>query len=130
MRTLVILVVLCVSCSWFKSEARHAGATAISCTTDKAKAALAEFGPTVETVVRNAIDSAGKVDRASVKASAAGFAADVGGCVLRDVFARLGSMRSPLPGAPQSEPQAVDLDDAAAAWEELRREQFAGASYQ
>lgn len=96
-------------CAAVKDEAKAAAKDAIDCTTKTAVEAISEFGPTVDEVVVNAIDSAGRLDAERVKSATKGFVTDTAKCVLASTLSRLMRPPSSDPNAPQSSPIAVDL---------------------
>lgn len=112
-------------CNTLKEEARATAKSVVDCTTSTALQAINEFGPTVEAVIVNAIDSAGKVDVERVKSATKTYATDTARCVLAATIARFMKPPSLDPNAPQSSPLAVDL----VALDGLRKDQIGGQRY-
>lgn len=133
---LVLLVLLLISCSWFKSEAKHIAGNIVDCTTSKAKAAIKQYAPIVEHVVVMSLDAAGKAQWDIIKDTTSGLDAPdvsaaeraIGGCVIQSVINRL---LDPFldPDAPASSPLEVDKADLARGWDELRAQRYRGALF-
>lgn len=124
------------SCAWLKGETRKAAADVVDCTTAKAKAAITQYAPTVETVVIDSIDAAGQADWQKIKSATSGLSAPslddvtraIGGCVMQAAINRI---LDPIvrAGAPASEPIAVDRARLAAGWDEVRAKNFGGVHF-
>lgn len=98
-------------CGWLKSESASAGKAAVSCLSSTAKSQITQYGPVVEKVVVDSIDSSTRqVDWAPVKSLTKNFAMNAGMCVLADVVGRLMAPKAAGSGAPQTAP--VDVDTA------------------
>ncbi len=121
------LLLMLTSCSWFKSEAKNAGAAIVDCTTDKAQDAIEQFAPTVEQLIVNTVDAAGRADWTMIKSATKDFAADVGGCVLAATVTRL--LVEAHEAGVMSSPIAIDRAELAARWDELRATRYGGALF-
>lgn len=124
---IALLVLILSGCSWFRSEAKHAGYTTIDCTTSKAKDAIKQFAPTVEQLIVNTIDTAGRADWNMVESATKDFAADVGGCVLAATVSRL--LAEAQQAGVMSAPIEIDHTDLARRWEQLRASRYGGALF-
>lgn len=113
-------------CAWLKSESKAVAADAIDCTTEKAIELAKEYGPSVELALRSQLSDTGKIDRTSLKALAKSFATETGQCVLAREVVRL---LTPRGQDAQSTPLPIDTEDVAAAWEEVRRDEFGGKTF-
>jgi hypothetical protein len=133
---LLLVLLVCSSCSWFKSEAKTVARDVVDCTTAKAKAAVVAYAPLVETVVIESIDAAGRADWTKIKTAASGVGSTVVdrgtrelfGCAMQAVVNRLLDPQL-LEGRPQSEPVAVDRAALAAGWDETRTQLFGGVYF-
>ena len=123
----LLLLMICPGCSWFKGEAKHAGANIVDCTTDKAQSAIRQFAPTVEQLVVNTVDAAGHADWNMIESATKDFAADVGGCVLAATVTRL--LAEAHQSGVMSEPLAIDRAELAHRWDQLRLQRYGGALF-
>ena len=103
------------SCGWLKSEGAATGKAAVSCLTSTAKSQITQYGPVVEKIVIDSIDSATRqVDWAPVTSLTKNFAMNSGMCVLADVVGRIIAPKAAGSGAPQTAPIDVDADSVLA----------------
>jgi hypothetical protein len=108
-------------------DSAGAGAKAfIDCMTPAAKATIGELGPVFGSVVRNALDSSGKIDRSALTAVASPLKSDGPRCALNAAIAAILAPPAPAPGAPQSSPLEVDEADVAAAYADVRANLWGG----
>lgn len=127
---ILLLVLLLTGCSWFKSEAKHAGSNIVDCTTSKAKSAIKEFAPTVEQLIVNTVDTMGRADWNMIEDTTKDFSADVGGCVLAATVAHLLEPIIPRnPDAPQAELLEINRGELAHQWDQLRLTRYGGALF-
>ena len=137
MACVVCLLVLSTSCSWLKGETKKAVADVVDCTTKQARSAIKQYGPTVESVVVDTLDAAGRADWNKIKSATSGLSAPslsvaeraVGGCVMQAVINRLLDPVLSNPDAPQSELIQVDKGELAAGWDQLRAQSYGGARF-
>jgi len=102
------IALVCSACGAFKSEAKHAAADVVDCTTKEASGRIAEYGPMIDDVLVTATAGDGTVDKDRVKSAIRGFATDTARCVLADAVARALSPKSTDPTAPHSSPLNAD----------------------
>lgn len=112
-------------CGQLKEEGRAAVEAIVDCTKATAVDAITTYGPTVEQVLIDSINGAGKLDKDRAKAAVKGYASDTAKCVLAATIARLMKPPSSDPNAPQSSPLQVDL----VGLKELRDEQLGPQRY-
>jgi hypothetical protein len=130
---MLILVVLLASsqpaCGWLKHEAHDAKLALVDCTKGAAKDAALQFGPVVEALVAQASGPDGKLSAAPVKELAKGFTREIGGCAVAKAFASLLAPAAAGSGAPKAAQLELDPASVRAVFEDLRREQFGGATF-
>lgn len=123
-----LLFLMLTSCGWASGEAKHAAGSVVDCTKAKAKDAIKQFAPTVEQLVVNTVDAAGRADWNTIESATRDFSADVGGCVLQSVITRL--LDPDIgPDGPQSSPLAIDRAELAHGWDELRQQRYGGSLF-
>lgn len=120
---------LLCSCTQLKDEARATAKDVIDCTTATAKAAIAEYSPTVEAVIVDAAGSEGKLDWERVKAATKTYASDAARCVLASTVQRLLRPPGTSSDAPQSSPLWLEPIAVARGWEDLRATQLHGVRF-
>jgi hypothetical protein len=118
-----------LSCAAARGAASGLAHDVVDCTTDKAKDAIHQLGPTLEDVIFNAADNLGRVNADRVKHATMNFAADVGGCAVFATMKRLRERPVPDPSAPQAEGLRLDAEGLDAAEERLRIEQYGGKRF-
>lgn len=133
---LVILAISLAACSLFKREVKSLAGNVVDCAGDEAKAAIDQYGPTVEHVVVTSLDAAGRADWEAIKSATSGFEAPtlgdakraLTGCVMQAVITRL---LDPVidPDAPASSPLEVDKAELAHGWDQLREQRYGGAIF-
>lgn len=112
-------------CAALKRESHATASDVVDCTTATARAHAAEYGALLEQVILAATAPSGEVDFAPVRAAAAGFGIETGGCALAATIARLLEARVPE----STRAAAPGRDELRASWESLRREQLGGRRF-
>jgi hypothetical protein len=130
--TIVVLAIVVASlaaCTWLRSTGKEVAQGVVDCTKGSAADAVKQFAPLVENQLAGTVDSEGQLDKAKAKELLHGFEHELGGCVAAKAFAALLAPPKPDPAAPKSSPLYVDGRSARAVFEDLRREQFGGATF-
>lgn len=109
-----------MGCGHVADSARAGAGAFVDCMKPATHAAAAELEPAFGSVLRNALASDGKIDRASLDAIAAPLKQDASRCALDGAITALLHPPPPRPGAPQSSPLEVDEADVGDAYAELR----------
>ena len=117
------LILGVTSCS--RPTGQAVTAAVVDCTIASVHAQVGELGDTLEQAIRAATSPEGRVDLAAIKSTLLKLGLADAKCLAAEVFARL--LRAPalLPG-PRTGEAAPGLREA---WEQLRREDFAGARF-
>jgi hypothetical protein len=129
MLALVGLAIALPACSWLRSTGKEVAHAAVDCTKGAAADAVKQFAPLLENELAGTVDGEGQLDAAAAKSLTKGFLKETGGCVAAKAFAALLTPPKPDPAAPKSSPLYVDGRSARAVFEDLRREQFGGATF-
>lgn len=117
-------------CGPVREQSSAVAGDVVDCTTVTAKKHAAEYGALLEAALRAATSPDGRVDWAAIRAAAASFSAETGGCALAAVIQRL--LAPPAPTAPAAFAQLPPPLDAAAlrdGFAELERELWGGRKF-
>jgi hypothetical protein len=118
-----------IGCTWLRATGKEVAHGVVDCTKGAAADAVKQFAPLVENQLAGTVGSDGTLDKAKAKDILHGFEHELGGCVAAKAFAALLTPPKPDPAAPKSSPLYVDIGSARAVFEDLRREQFGGATF-
>lgn len=124
---LAILVFASSSGCGAKAGAIAAGRGFIDCMTPAAKASAAELAPAFGAVLRGALESNGKIDRAQLGAVAAPLKSSAARCALDAAIGLLLRPVARLAGAPMSSELEPDRADVLDAYAEIRTTMWGGA---
>lgn len=109
--------------------ARQGATELYDCMVPEAKRVIAEVGPVIERGIRSTIQNDGTLDRAALKEQARSLKTPALRCAFQTGLATVGRVIAALAGAPQSEAQPIDREDAKKAFEEVSTELYGGAKF-